>query len=107
MKLILYLLQVLYYLARIEPFSTLSAQLHGAKFDHNDCMFTDIAKTWNDVLEGMNDVKELVSSSETGASLLYFRMDIVQYLVHNSIWILLLESDYVFIFLGSRIVLPS
>ncbi|PUZ76936.1 hypothetical protein GQ55_1G330200 [Panicum hallii var. hallii] len=51
---------VLYYLARIEPFSTLSAQLQGAKFDHNDCMFTDVARTWNSVLEGMNDVKELV-----------------------------------------------
>jgi hypothetical protein len=102
-------LQVLYYLARIEPFSTLSAQLQGAKFDHNDCMFTDVARTWNSVLEGMNDVKELVSSSETSASLflLYFRMDIVHYLVHESIWIPLLESDYVFIFLGSRIVLPS
>ncbi|OEL22103.1 BEACH domain-containing protein C2 [Dichanthelium oligosanthes] len=51
---------VLYYLARIEPFSTLSAQLQGAKFDHDDCMFSDVAGTWNSVLEGINDVKELV-----------------------------------------------
>ncbi|KAL6633830.1 hypothetical protein ACP70R_026501 [Stipagrostis hirtigluma subsp. patula] len=51
---------VLYYLARIEPFTTLFAQLQGAKFDHDDCIFTDITKTWNGVLEGMNDVKELV-----------------------------------------------
>ncbi|KAG0534790.1 hypothetical protein BDA96_04G310100 [Sorghum bicolor] len=51
---------VLYYLARIEPFSILYAQLQGAKFDHDDCAFSDIAGTWNGVLEGMNDVKELV-----------------------------------------------
>ncbi|CAN6245453.1 unnamed protein product [Urochloa humidicola] len=51
---------VLCYLARIEPFSTLSAQLQGAKFDHDDCVFSDVARTWNSVLEGMNDVKELV-----------------------------------------------
>ncbi|XP_062222527.1 BEACH domain-containing protein C2-like isoform X2 [Phragmites australis] len=51
---------VLYYLARIEPFTTLSAQLQGAKFDHDDCMFSDVTRTWNSVLEGMKDVKELV-----------------------------------------------
>ncbi|KAF8768696.1 hypothetical protein HU200_007253 [Digitaria exilis] len=51
---------VLYYLARIEPFSTLSAQLQDAKFDTDDCMFSGVAKTWNSVLEGLNDVKELV-----------------------------------------------
>lgn len=60
----LYLLQVLYYLARIEPFTTLSAQLQGAKFDHDDCMFSDVTRTWNSVLEGMKDVKELVSLGE-------------------------------------------
>ncbi|KAF8765456.1 hypothetical protein HU200_008602 [Digitaria exilis] len=52
--------KVLYYLARIEPFSTLSAQLQDAKFDTDDCMFSGVAKTWNSVLEGLNDVKELV-----------------------------------------------
>nr|TKW40771.1 hypothetical protein SEVIR_1G267900v2 [Setaria viridis] len=51
---------VLYYLSRIEPFSTLSAQLQRAKFDHDDCMFSDVNKTWNSVLEGLDDVKELV-----------------------------------------------
>ncbi|TVU28919.1 hypothetical protein EJB05_20457 [Eragrostis curvula] len=51
---------VLCYLARIEPFTTLSAQLLDAKFDHDDCMFSDITRTWSSVLEGMNDVKELV-----------------------------------------------
>lgn len=52
--------QVLYYLARVEPFTTLSIQLQGGKFDHADRMFSDIPGTWNGVLEDMSDVKELV-----------------------------------------------
>ncbi|GAB4844399.1 BEACH domain-containing protein C2 [Ancistrocladus abbreviatus] len=51
---------VLYYLSRVEPFTTLSIQLQGGKFDHADRMFSDIAATWNGVLEDMSDVKELV-----------------------------------------------
>ncbi|KAK6918481.1 Neurobeachin/BDCP, DUF4704, partial [Dillenia turbinata] len=51
---------VLYYLVRMEPFTTLSIQLQGGKFDHADRMFSDIAATWNGVLEDMSDVKELV-----------------------------------------------
>ncbi|XP_015584318.2 BEACH domain-containing protein C2 [Ricinus communis] len=51
---------VLYYLVRVEPFTTLSIQLQGGKFDHADRMFSDIAATWNGVLEDMSDLKELV-----------------------------------------------
>ncbi|KAJ0797682.1 putative transcription factor WD40-like family [Helianthus annuus] len=51
---------VLYYLMRVEPFTTLSIQLQGGKFDHADRMFLDISATWNGVLEDMSDVKELV-----------------------------------------------
>ncbi|KAH6830812.1 WD-40 repeat family protein / beige-like protein [Perilla frutescens var. hirtella] len=51
---------VLYYLTRIEPFTTLSVQLQGGKFDHADRMFSDIGATWSGVLEDMSDVKELV-----------------------------------------------
>ncbi|XP_042065984.1 BEACH domain-containing protein C2-like [Salvia splendens] len=51
---------VLYYLTRIEPFTTLSIQLQGGKFDHADRMFSDIAATWSGVLEDMSDLKELV-----------------------------------------------
>nr|XP_048321218.1 BEACH domain-containing protein C2 [Ziziphus jujuba var. spinosa] len=51
---------VLYYLVRVEPFTTLNIQLQGGKFDHADRMFSDIAGTWNGVLEDMSDVKELV-----------------------------------------------
>uniref|UniRef100_A0ACD5Z3S4 Uncharacterized protein n=1 Tax=Avena sativa TaxID=4498 RepID=A0ACD5Z3S4_AVESA len=51
---------VLYYLVRIEPFTTLHIQLQGGKFGDDDHMFSDIIRTWNSVLEDMNDVKELV-----------------------------------------------
>nr|XP_009598677.1 BEACH domain-containing protein C2 [Nicotiana tomentosiformis] len=51
---------VLYYLIRMEPFTTLSIQLQGGKFDHADRMFSDIPATWKSVLEEMSDVKELV-----------------------------------------------
>ncbi|XP_028247923.1 BEACH domain-containing protein C2-like [Glycine soja] len=51
---------VLYYLVRVEPFTTLAIQLQGGKFDHADRMFSDIFATWNGVLEDMSDVKELV-----------------------------------------------
>nr|XP_043621960.1 BEACH domain-containing protein C2-like [Erigeron canadensis] len=51
---------VLYYLMRVEPFTSLSIQLQGGKFDHADRMFSDISATWNGVLEDMSDVKELV-----------------------------------------------
>lgn len=51
---------MLYYLTRVEPFTTLSIQLQGGKFDHADRMFSDIAATWNGVFEDMSDVKELV-----------------------------------------------
>ncbi|CAN4125733.1 unnamed protein product [Withania somnifera] len=51
---------VLYYLIRLEPFTTLSIQLQGGKFDHADRMFSDIAATWKSVFEEMSDVKELV-----------------------------------------------
>ncbi|XP_020592790.1 BEACH domain-containing protein C2-like isoform X2 [Phalaenopsis equestris] len=51
---------VLYYLVRVEPFTSLSIQLQGGKFDHADRMFYDVGATWNCVLEDMSDVKELV-----------------------------------------------
>ncbi|ONM15167.1 BEACH domain-containing protein C2 [Zea mays] len=51
---------VLYYLFRVEPFTTLSIQLQDGKFDHADRMFSDLSGTWDSVLEDMSDVKELV-----------------------------------------------
>uniref|UniRef100_J3M096 BEACH domain-containing protein C2 n=1 Tax=Oryza brachyantha TaxID=4533 RepID=J3M096_ORYBR len=51
---------VLYYLFRVEPYTTLAIQLQGGKFDHADRMFSDLSGTWDSVLEDMSDVKELV-----------------------------------------------
>jgi len=50
----------LYHLVRVEPFTTLAIKLQGGKFDHSDLMFSNISATWNGVLKGMSDVKELV-----------------------------------------------
>lgn len=54
---------MLYYLTRVEPFTTLSIKLNSGKFPHADRMFSDLSATWNRVLEDMNDVKELVNIS--------------------------------------------
>ncbi|KAL4567136.1 hypothetical protein LXL04_022710 [Taraxacum kok-saghyz] len=51
---------VLYYLMRVEPFTTLSIRSQGGQFEHAERMFSDIGATWNGVLEDMGDVKELV-----------------------------------------------
>lgn len=64
--------QVSYYLSRIDPFTTISAQLQGPKFNHDDCTFSDVTRTWNGVLEGMNDVKELVCFGEKWAVNVFF-----------------------------------
>ena len=51
---------VLYFLIRLEPFTNLSRQLQGGKFDHPDRLFSDISQTWKAVLESTADVKELI-----------------------------------------------
>lgn len=51
--------QVLHFMQRVEPYTTMGNHLN-QKTDHVDSMFTDIASTWNDVLENVDDVKELV-----------------------------------------------
>ncbi len=51
---------VLYYLLRLEPFTSLAIQLQDGKFDHPDRMFFSLARTWEGVLNNPADVKELV-----------------------------------------------
>lgn len=51
---------VLYYLIRMEPFTTLSIQFQGGKFDVADRMFHSIAQTWKNTLNNTSDVKELI-----------------------------------------------
>lgn len=51
---------VLFYLLRIDPFTTLAYELQGGKFDHADRLFHDVASTWKSCYNDMSDVKELV-----------------------------------------------
>ncbi|KAJ6233844.1 beige/beach-related [Anaeramoeba flamelloides] len=49
----------LYYLMRIEPFTTLLIQQFDGKFDHPDRLFHSISETWQNCLQNPSDVKEL------------------------------------------------
>lgn len=51
---------VLYYLLRLEPFSTLAMDLQSGKFDHADRLFSSIAATWRSCHDNTSDVKELI-----------------------------------------------
>ena len=51
---------VLFYLLRLEPFTTDAIQLQGGRFDVPDRLFDSIAQTWDSCLTSMADVKELV-----------------------------------------------
>lgn len=51
---------VLFYLIRMEPFTTLFINLQGGKFDHADRTFFSIRDTWANCNQSTTDVKELV-----------------------------------------------
>ncbi len=51
---------VLFYLIRMEPFTSLALQLQGGKFDHADRLFESLAQTWQNCLHSSADVKELI-----------------------------------------------
>ena len=51
---------VLYYLLRLEPFTTLHIALHGGRFDHADRQFHSLPDTWRNCLTCTSDVKELI-----------------------------------------------
>ncbi|TPX43799.1 hypothetical protein SeMB42_g04580 [Synchytrium endobioticum] len=50
----------LFYLLRLEPFTTLHILLQGGKFDHPDRQFHSIHSCWKSVSTGSGDVKELI-----------------------------------------------
>nr|CCA15276.1 nucleotide binding protein putative [Albugo laibachii Nc14] len=50
---------VLYYLIRLEPFTSFAQSFQGGKFDHADRMFHSIPETWRNCLTDPVDVKEL------------------------------------------------
>ncbi|PPD66411.1 hypothetical protein GOBAR_DD36708 [Gossypium barbadense] len=51
---------VLYYLLRLEPFTSLHRNLQGGKFDHADRLFQSIESTYRNCLSNTSDVKELI-----------------------------------------------
>jgi len=51
---------VLYFLVRLEPFTSYFLSLQGGKFDHPDRMFHSIPQTWANCLTNPSDVKELI-----------------------------------------------
>ncbi|CAA2974013.1 BEACH domain-containing B isoform X1 [Olea europaea subsp. europaea] len=51
---------VLFYLLRLEPFTTLHRNLQGGKFDHADRLFQSIEGTYKNCLSNTSDVKELI-----------------------------------------------
>ncbi|XP_059637635.1 BEACH domain-containing protein B [Cornus florida] len=51
---------VLFYLLRLEPFTSLHRTLQGGKFDHADRLFQSIESTYRNCLSNTSDVKELI-----------------------------------------------
>ena len=53
---------VLYYLIRLEPFTSYAIELQGSegKFDRPDRLFDSIGRTWENVQTGPSDYKELI-----------------------------------------------
>ncbi|KAJ6227546.1 beige/beach-related [Anaeramoeba flamelloides] len=51
---------VLYYLIRLEPFTTMAIELQGGKFDHPDRLFDSIQQTYENCYNSLSDVKELI-----------------------------------------------
>jgi hypothetical protein len=51
---------VLWYLMRLEPYTSLHIQLQDGRFDKPDRMFTSLAATWRGCTTNTSDVKELV-----------------------------------------------
>ncbi|KAL6080676.1 WD repeat and FYVE domain-containing protein 3 [Balamuthia mandrillaris] len=51
---------VLFFLVRVEPFTSYFLALQGGKFDHPDRMFHTITDTWKNCLTNPSDVKELI-----------------------------------------------
>jgi hypothetical protein len=51
---------VLYYMLRLEPFTSLHIQLQGGKFDHSDRQFHSLYHSFRSCYNGTSDVKELI-----------------------------------------------
>lgn len=51
---------VMSYLVRLEPFTSLHIELQSGKFDVADRLFHSLMATWNTLLDGQGDVRELI-----------------------------------------------
>ncbi|ORX55869.1 beach-domain-containing protein [Piromyces finnis] len=51
---------VLFYMIRMEPFTTLHIALQSGKFDHPDRQFFSLQNCWDSVINNSGDVKELI-----------------------------------------------
>lgn len=51
---------VMYFMLRVEPFTSLHVELQGGKFDHADRLFSSLAGTWSNCVSSGNDPKELI-----------------------------------------------
>ena len=51
---------VLYYMLRVEPFTTLHIKLQSGRFDCADRQFQDIPSSWDSIYSKASDVKELI-----------------------------------------------
>ncbi|KAI8901954.1 hypothetical protein BC833DRAFT_49211 [Globomyces pollinis-pini] len=51
---------VMFYLIRLEPFTSFHISLQGGKFDHADRQFHSMASLWKGVTTSTSDVKELI-----------------------------------------------
>ena len=51
--------QVLYFLLRLEPFTSVGVDLQGGHFDYPERLFHSIPQAWKNLQDNFNDVKEL------------------------------------------------
>lgn len=51
---------VLYYLIRMEPFTTYALALQNGNFDHSSRLFQSVPETWNNCMTNPSDLKELI-----------------------------------------------
>lgn len=51
---------IMYYLVRLEPFTSLAIELQNGKFDIPDRIFSNLSLTWNSCFTNASDVKELI-----------------------------------------------
>ena len=52
---------VLFFLLRLEPFTSCAIDMQGGHFDHSDRLFADFSSAWQNCMINDSDLKEMVS----------------------------------------------